>query len=90
MAAHQLVATLTRSEHLFALHVPEHRAEAPLAQLVLFGRMLIELPLPGISIPESYAWIFFATSRRVVHGTVTHITDRRRRELRLAAQGSLL
>jgi hypothetical protein len=81
-----LAGNLAREEHLFSIRAPGRHAEPPLAQLVLFGQWLIQLPLPGVSIPSSYAWVFSARSRGVVEGPVDDIIDLQRRARRRADQ----
>jgi hypothetical protein len=42
--AHRVAGTLRAAEHLFALYPAERPGQSPLAQLVLFGCKLVELP----------------------------------------------
>lgn len=80
-ATHELAGRLTSDEHLCAFYAAEHPGQPPLAQLVLFGRMLGELALPGLPICTSRAWLFSAQSRRVDRGTtdcIIELLDRRR------------
>lgn len=72
---HDLAGNLEPGQHLFALYGAEHLGQSSLAQLVLFGRFLIELPLPGISVRTPYGWLFSATARRVVHGTRNELAE---------------
>ena len=63
--AHPVAGGLNPSDHLVALHLPEHAGQPPLGQVVLFGQLLLELPLPGLRLQSDIGWRFDAKRRRV-------------------------
>jgi hypothetical protein len=87
-ATHLLAGWLASDEHAVAVYDEGGPGRSPLAQVVLFGQRLLELPLPGLRVRWSCAWLFSAADRRVVRDTPEAITatllHRRRIEHQLA------
>jgi len=85
-ASHQLAAALTPDEHLVAIY----DGSPPLAQIVLFGRMLLELPLPGLDVCSSRAWLLSARDRTVMADVPDAIAEELTRRRRAPGQLALL
>jgi hypothetical protein len=89
-ATHPVVGRVVPDAHLFALHPPEHPAQPTLAQLVLFGRKLVELPLPGLKLlGRSYGWYFSTGDLSVGHGELPDLSENLAVERAAASQTAL-
>jgi len=86
---HALAGTLANQEHLVVLHRPERVGQSPLAQIVLFGRELLELRLPRLKLRTSYAWLFTTTDRHVAGGLPETLVGIRRKRAVEVRQPSL-
>jgi hypothetical protein len=59
-----VLAQLARHEHLLAIRSGE-AGQSPVLQVVIFGAMAFELPLPGLPFEEDRAWLFDSLDRTV-------------------------
>jgi hypothetical protein len=73
---HPLAGRLSPSDHLVALHPPERAGQPPLGQVVLFGQLLLELPLPGLHLRSDVGWLFDAKQRRVIEAPLAELRTR--------------
>jgi hypothetical protein len=75
-------------EHLVAVYDEGGRGASPFAQVVLFGQRSFELPLPGLNVTSSCAWLFSTADRGVLsespEAIATEVLRRRRLEHQLA------
>jgi len=63
--ATSVLAQLARHEHLLAIRSGEP-GQSPVLQVVIFGEMAYELPLPGLLFGKDRAWLFDSLRRTVV------------------------
>jgi len=59
-----VLAQLARHEHLLAIRSGA-AGQSPVLQVVIFGTMAFELPLPGFPFEEDSAWLFDSLRRKV-------------------------
>jgi hypothetical protein len=89
-ATHALAGRRRPGEHVMAVYGAGRAGGAPLAQIVLFGRILLELPLPGLDVRSFCTWLLSTADRRVVCGVPEAIADRLLQRRRAENQLALL